>query len=467
MHYNYNRRYFAGEADISLKMVRIDRDPLGGPPFAFRKNRRRCAWDTIFSWQSITITFSIIFLFIVGFFALCVCSNSTCHDEYGNNTTGCECSKLFCCCCCCRRRKRRGQNRGAADSSHCNSYSGRSTLPSTPPSSTTGSGITGTMVGTMLGNHHNTLPRSMYLNRPPSIPLSTVVNGGLHINASLANRVGMPGSTQHGPNGTCVIGNGPHLPGTAMPSHRVRHNSALASNMSSTYRAYQTHSPTPPPLVTSFGIIGRHPAPAPPAPPPPPPSTCSSSIGMPGSNGGGGTCGSSSSHQDTMQATTSSGGTTSGVGSCSGNIILCSDSVGGSASSSTSNQTFRTLHRNGSGQVVVGQYQQHVSNNNPVTTTTTNNNVSSSNCNNSYTSQATSSSALGGSGSDGSAVNGNVTKTGVVQPQQKLQTQPETPKCTVSKYSNKTVDCFMIWHIEYDHPELIRSINKLAKESKQ
>ena len=99
MHYNQNRRYYAGEVQISLKMIRLDKDPIGSPPYAFRKTRRRCAWDSVLSWQSLTIMGSIVIILIVVFFGLCVCSNSSCHDESHSN---------WCClfCACCRRRRR-------------------------------------------------------------------------------------------------------------------------------------------------------------------------------------------------------------------------------------------------------------------------------------------------------------------------------------------------------------------------
>ncbi len=141
VHYNQNRRNYAGEVQISLKMVRIDKDPLGYGPYSFRKSRRRCAWDSVLSWQSITITVSLLVLFVVGFFALCVCSNSNCSSEEGHSVNWCLC--CLCCCRCCRRRRRgplpsrplveRTQPPNRPSAGHGNHSAYRSHAPPPPP----------------------------------------------------------------------------------------------------------------------------------------------------------------------------------------------------------------------------------------------------------------------------------------------------------------------------------------------
>lgn len=140
MHYNQNRRYYAGEVQISLKTVRIDKDPLGLPPYSFRKSRRRCAWDSVLSWQSISITLTLLLLFVIGFFALCVCSNSNCSsDDAANSINWCLC---FFCCRCCRRRRRALPSRPLVPNSqppnrptqnHSNHSNYRSHAPPPPP----------------------------------------------------------------------------------------------------------------------------------------------------------------------------------------------------------------------------------------------------------------------------------------------------------------------------------------------
>nr|XP_046919131.1 uncharacterized protein LOC124499288 [Dermatophagoides farinae] len=107
VHYNQNKRRYAGEVQISLKWVRIDKDPLGVAPYSFRRARRKCVWDTIFGWQSLTIMGSLLIFFIIGFFGLCVCSNSSCHDDETGEWTNNWCCMLCCCFSCCRRRSSR------------------------------------------------------------------------------------------------------------------------------------------------------------------------------------------------------------------------------------------------------------------------------------------------------------------------------------------------------------------------
>ncbi|KAI2800839.1 hypothetical protein BLOT_012411 [Blomia tropicalis] len=109
IHYNHNRRFYAGEVQISLKMVRIDKDPIGQAPYAFRRSRRRCAWDSVFGWQSLVILVTFLSLFIFGFLGLCVCSNLTCNG--GTSPTNWCCSPFcFCCHLCSNRRRRARRN---------------------------------------------------------------------------------------------------------------------------------------------------------------------------------------------------------------------------------------------------------------------------------------------------------------------------------------------------------------------
>lgn len=106
VHYNQNKRRYAGEVQISLKSVRLDRDPIGMPPYSFRRIRRRCVWDTILGWQSLTIIASLLILFTIGFFGLCVCSNSNCSEENGVIFANYDswwyrlCCNFLCCCRC-------------------------------------------------------------------------------------------------------------------------------------------------------------------------------------------------------------------------------------------------------------------------------------------------------------------------------------------------------------------------------
>lgn len=91
-------------------------------PYSFRRVRRRCAWDTLLSWQSLTITGSLLVIFVVGFFGLCVCSNSSCHDDSSPASSGGDSSSNWCChfCwCSCRRavaaRRRRRQSQARVE----------------------------------------------------------------------------------------------------------------------------------------------------------------------------------------------------------------------------------------------------------------------------------------------------------------------------------------------------------------
>lgn len=113
VHYNQNKRRYAGEVQISLKSVRLDRDPIGMPPYSFRRIRRRCVWDTILGWQSLTIIASLLILFTIGFFGLCVCSNSNCSEENGVIFANYDswwyrfCCNFLCCCRCNTEQDRR------------------------------------------------------------------------------------------------------------------------------------------------------------------------------------------------------------------------------------------------------------------------------------------------------------------------------------------------------------------------
>ena len=90
-------------------MVRIDKDPIGQAPYAFRRSRRRCAWDSVFGWQSLVILVTFLSLFIFGFLGLCVCSNLTCNG--GTSPTNWCCSPFcFCCHLCSNRRRRARRN---------------------------------------------------------------------------------------------------------------------------------------------------------------------------------------------------------------------------------------------------------------------------------------------------------------------------------------------------------------------
>lgn len=148
IHYNHERRHYNGEIQISLNHVRIDKDPLGVAPYSFRRVRIKCVWDSILSWQSLSVMGSLLLIFIVGFFCLCVCSNSSCssddgdeftlsqNDNFTENNNDCcggrVCWLLWCCSCfiyccpCCRNL--RGRQRGRRRSSSPNLIQYTSTM---------------------------------------------------------------------------------------------------------------------------------------------------------------------------------------------------------------------------------------------------------------------------------------------------------------------------------------------------
>ena len=172
VHYNHNKRHYSGEVQISLKMVRIDKDPLGSPPYSFRRLRRRCAWDTLLSWQALTITGSLIVIFIVGFFGLCVCSNSSCHDETDITTNWC--CNWWCCCNCCRKRSQQAHARVEyrrqvdPNRANCNHHYRHNHTQAPPPPSSSTSLLTNT------SSHPNHVP---YTNRRPNFSNSYSYEG--------------------------------------------------------------------------------------------------------------------------------------------------------------------------------------------------------------------------------------------------------------------------------------------------